>query len=134
MTPRLVLLTVTTILLSTTANAEYCRLQDGREFATNFMGDIVQPIELVGYRLRERDDLGGYEIFRPFSAHYDAFLVESCVPSFGGGGGDGGPEPVAYIKKRHHRVKDNQGSRDGGRDSGGRCERQGGDDDGCAER
>src|SRR5262245_23981670 len=97
MTPRLVLLTVTTILLSATASsaqAEVCRLADGREFVTNYMGDIVTPIELVGYRLRERDDLQGYEIYRLWSTKYDVMLVDACQPD-NGFGGDPGVDPVA---------------------------------------
>ena len=136
-TPRLVVLTVMTILLSATAfetaKAEVCRLLDGREFATNWMGDITYPTELVGFRLRERDDLRGFEIFRPFSDRYEVMLVEGCQPSFDHGGEGGGYDPIAVASQG--RKGGNRGPRneqDGGRDSGGHCDSQGNDDSPCA--
>ena len=138
-TPRLVVLTVMTILLSATAfetaKAEVCRLIDGREFATNWMGDITYPTELVGFRLRERDDLQGFEIFRPFSADYEVLLVESCHQGFDHGRDGGGYDPVA-ARKGDGRKGGNRGPRDdsdGGRDSGGNCEPHD-EDSSCAPR
>lgn len=137
-TPRLVVLTVTTILLSATAfetaKAEVCRLIDGRDFATNWMGDITYPTELVGFRLRERDDLQGFEIFRPFSARYEVMLVESCQPSFGDVGDGGGYDPVARTGDGR-KGRGGRGPRDNdeGRDSGGNCEPHD-EDSSCAPR
>jgi hypothetical protein len=124
--PRLVVLTATMTLLSATAyetaKAEVCRLVDGREFSTNHMGDIVSPTELVGFRLRERDDLQGFEIFRLFSDVREVMLVASCTPGFdfGGPGGFG-----VQTSKR--------GDRDGGRDSGGNCDSKNDPDSSCSE-
>lgn len=137
-TPRLVVLTVTTILLSATAfetaKAEVCRLIDGREFATNWMGDITYPTELVGFRLRERDDLQGFEIFRPFSARYEVMLVESSHQSFDHGGDGGGYDPVARAGNGRKGGRGPRDEQDGGRDSGGNCDNQGNEDSSCAPR
>lgn len=142
MTPRLVLLfTATLALFTQNAQAEVCLLDDGREFSTNHMGDITSPIDLVGYRLRERDDLQGYEIVRLWSHTYDVRLVQSCVQSFDHGGGDGfGLDPLAAASSGSRSGGRNQGpkgprdSHDGGRDSGGHCDNQGDEDSSCAPR
>ncbi len=137
MTPRLVLIAATLTLFSASAQAEVCRLADGREISTNYMGDVTYPTELVGYRLRERDDLMGYELFRLWSNTYDVVLVDTCEASFDhGGDGFGPPEPTFMMKKRGDRGS--QGSKgprfdQGGRDSGGHCDNQGNDDSSCAD-
>lgn len=129
MFPRLVLMTATVTLLSANAQAEVCRLVDGREFSTNYMGDITYPTELVGFRLRERDDLQGFEIIRLWSSSHEVYLVESCHP--GNDRGDGwGTDPVAARKNGgrnggRNGPKGPRDEQDGGRDSGGNCDNNG---------
>ncbi len=103
---RIVFVILTLLTASPLAQAEICSLADGRQFATDMDGIVSTPIELVGFRLRERDDLAGFEIFRPWSSVREVLLVASCMPGyeeFGGG----------------HFAR---GSVDKGRDSGGNCQ------------
>ena len=104
---RIVFVILTLLTASPLAQAEICSLADGRQFATDMDGNVSTPIELVGFRLRERDDLAGFEIYRPWSSVREVLLVAGCMPGYEELGGGG------YITRS---------AVEKGRDSGGNCQ------------
>lgn len=107
MSLKLSLFTISACLLlsSVAARAETCSLSDGRQVETDEYGDVRSPADLMGFRLRERDDLGGFELFRSWRDQREIVLVSGCShasPGFG---------PWGTFSRESE-----------GRDSGGNCQ------------
>ncbi len=87
-----VMLSLAVLSLSAPALADQCQLGDGRSITIDEAGNVTAPAELAGWRLSDKDDASGLEIYKRGSSPREALDVSSCQWEEGGGQeGEEGP-------------------------------------------
>lgn len=73
-----VMLSLLLILSSAQARADQCQLADGRSVTIDDAGNVTAPAELAGWRLSDKDDASGLEIYKRGSSPRETLDVSSC--------------------------------------------------------